>query len=68
MACWRGLVSLLGPHHAFLVAKISLLTILFAARLWQDVDTGFCAAILAAMLVSYHFSPQDLSLFLIPVL
>jgi hypothetical protein len=66
MANWRGLLSLVGADHAFVIAVLSILTILFAARLWRDLDTGFSAAILAAMLVSCHFSPEDLSLFLIP--
>ncbi|HEY3455189.1 MAG TPA: glycosyltransferase family 87 protein [Bryobacteraceae bacterium] len=66
MANWRGLLSLVGADRWMVIAALSLLTILFAARLWQDLDTGFSAALLAAMLVSYHFSPQDLSLFLIP--
>jgi hypothetical protein len=33
----------------------------------KDLDTGFSAGILASMLVSYHFYPQDLSLILIPL-
>jgi hypothetical protein len=67
MASWRGLLSLVGVDHWIVIAALSLLTVLFAARLWKDLDTGFAAAILAAMLVSYHFLLQDLSLFLIPV-
>lgn len=66
MANWRGLLSLGGAGHALVVVAVSVLTILFAARLWRDLDTGFSAAIIAAMLVSYHFNLNDLSLFLIP--
>lgn len=66
MANWRGLLSLRSSDHPIAIAILSVLTILFAARLWQDLDIGFCAAVLATMLVSYHFGPQDLSLFLIP--
>jgi hypothetical protein len=66
MASWRGLLSLVGVDHAIVVATLSIVTILFCAHLWRDLDTGFVAAILATMLVSYHFSLTDLSLFLIP--
>lgn len=66
MACWRGLLSLVGADNVFLVAGLSVLTVVFAAWLWQTLDTGFSAAILAAILVSYHLSPEDLSLLLIP--
>lgn len=65
MACWRGLLSLVGADNAPLVAVLSVLTIIFAARLWRTLDTGFSAAILATILVSYHLSPEDLSLLLI---
>lgn len=68
MPCWRGLLSLGGADHLLVVAAFSLLTILVAARCWRDLDTGFVAAVLASMLVSYHFNPTDLSLFLIPAL
>jgi len=67
MANWRGLLSLVHADHAVFVAALSLLTVVLAALLWRDLDTGFSAAIIAAMLVSYHFNLNDVSLFLIPV-
>jgi len=66
MANWRGLLSLVHADHAVFVAALSLLTVVLAALLWRDLDTGFSAAIIAAMLVSYHFNLNDVSLFLIP--
>jgi hypothetical protein len=39
---------------------------MWAAWSWKDLDRGFAAATLAAMLVSYHLTPQDLSLALVP--
>lgn len=66
MPNWRGLMSLVGADHTVIVAALSLLTILFAAKLWRDLDTGFVASIIAAMLVSYHSGSHDLCLFLIP--
>lgn len=67
MACWRGLMSIIGADHVLVVAVVSAVTILFAAGLWrEDLDRGFTAALIAAMLVSYHFNVSDLSLFLIP--
>jgi hypothetical protein len=49
------------------VVILSLAVLLLAALAWKDLDTGFSAGILASMLVSYHFYPQDLSLILIPL-
>lgn len=66
MANWRGIVSLFGPDHVSWVLVLSILTVLYAAWAWKNLDRGFSAAVLAAMLVSYHFNPQDLSLALLP--
>ena len=66
-ANWQGLLSLFGQNHAWLVVLLSVVTVLWAAWAWkEDLDRGFCAAILASMLVSYHFPPQDLSLSVLP--
>ena len=69
MANLRGLVTLVfgeGDHIATVVI-LSIAVLLLAALAWKDLDTGFSAGILASMLVSYHFYPQDLSLILIPL-
>ncbi|MGB9147089.1 MAG: glycosyltransferase family 87 protein [Acidobacteriaceae bacterium] len=66
MACWRGLISLSGGHHLGWVVWLSALTIGWAAWTWTSLDVGFSVALLASMLVSFHFNPQDLCLFLIP--
>ncbi len=69
MASIRGLVSLLaGPRgHTTLVAALSVAVVVLAATTWKDLQTGFAAGVLASMLASYHFNPQDLSLVLIPL-
>jgi hypothetical protein len=66
MANWRGLMSLAGGNHLWLLAGLSVVTILWAAYAWTNLDRGFSSAVLATMLVSYHFHPQDLSLLLVP--
>jgi hypothetical protein len=66
MANLRGLLSLFGGEHTALLIGLSAVTILWAAYAWKDLDSGFSAAMLAAMLVSYHLNPQDLSLSLVP--
>jgi hypothetical protein len=66
-ANWQGLLSLFGQNHLWLAVLLSIVTVLWAAWTWEnDLDRGFCAAILASMLVTYHFTPQDLALSLIP--
>ena len=66
MANWQGFLTILGVNHWLLVLPLSLGTILCAEKAWKDLDRGFAAAILASVLVSYHLTPQDLSLLLIP--
>ena len=65
-ANWQGLLSFVGKEGTIWVALLSLATVIWAARAWTNLDRGFCAATLAAMLVSYHITPQDLSLALVP--
>ena len=67
MANWQGLLFLLGVNRGFLLASLSLLTILWAAWQWKDLDRGLCSAAIAAMLVSYHLTPQDLTLTILPI-
>lgn len=66
MANWQGLLTIVGINHPALLGPLSPATILYAAMAWKDLDRGFATAILASMLVSYHLTPQDLSLLLIP--
>ena len=68
MADWHGLASLVTYSHlsAQVVLLLSLATVGWAARGWTDLDHGFALAVLASMLVSYHFSPADLTLCLVP--
>jgi len=70
MANLRGLLNLLcGPSaHLAVVSPLSVAVLVFAASAWQGFERGFCTAILATILVSYHLNPQDLSLMLIPLL
>jgi hypothetical protein len=65
-ANWQGLLSLIGQDGSIWVALLSVVTVIWAARAWTNLDRGFCAATLAAMLVSYHITPQDLSLAIVP--
>jgi hypothetical protein len=69
MANLRGLVSLVfgAGEHIGTVIILSIAVLFLAALAWKDLDTGFSAGILASMLVSYHFYPQDLSVVLIPL-
>src|ERR1700721_2289060 len=66
MANWQGLLTLNGINHLALLIPLSIGTIAWAAWSWQDLDRGFAAATLAAMLVSFHLTPQDMSLALVP--
>lgn len=66
MANWQGFLTIVGMNHWLLLIPLSLATILCAAKAWKDLDRGFAAATLASLLVSYHLTPQDLSLLLIP--
>jgi Glycosyltransferase family 87 len=65
MANWQGFLWLFGEGRLWLIV-LSVITVLWAARSWTNLDRGFCAAMLAAMLVSYHLTVQDLSLMLVP--
>ncbi|HXS75473.1 MAG TPA: glycosyltransferase family 87 protein [Terracidiphilus sp.] len=65
-ANWQGLLSFINQQGSIWVALLSILTIIWAARAWTNLERGFCAASLAAMLVSYHITPQDLSLAIVP--
>lgn len=65
-ANWQGLLSLIDQEGTIWVALLSLATVIWAARAWTNLERGFCAATLATMLVSYHITPQDLSLAVVP--
>lgn len=65
-ANWQGLLSFINQQGSIWVALLSVVTIIWAAHAWTNLDRGFCAATLATMLVSYHITPQDLSLAIVP--
>ncbi len=66
MANWQGFLTILGLNYWALLVPLSVVTVLWAAWAWKDLDRGFAAATLAAMLVSFHLTPQDISLALVP--
>jgi hypothetical protein len=66
MANWQGLLAILGIGNPAWLIVLSLATVAYAASVWKDLDHGFAAAMLAAMLASFHLTPQDLSLCLVP--
>lgn len=65
-ANWQGLLSLVGQNDSIWVVLLSIATLVWAARAWTTLDRGFCAAALAAMLASYHLTPEDISLAIVP--
>lgn len=66
MANWRGLIGLVAHHPLAWVVVLSAVTVVWAARAWANLEIGFSAALLAALLTSYHMNPQDLTLAIIP--
>jgi len=66
MANWRGLIGLIAHHPLAWVVVLSVVTVAWAARAWVNLEIGFSAALLAALLTSYHMNPQDLVLALLP--
>ncbi|MGB7984993.1 MAG: glycosyltransferase family 87 protein [Terracidiphilus sp.] len=67
MANWKGLLTICGAYSVPLELTLSVATILWAAWVWKDLDRGFAAAVLAAMLVSHHLTVSDLTLTILPV-
>jgi hypothetical protein len=65
----RGLLFLVlgreAPLPILAVASVPMLWL--ATRAWQNAANGFAAALLAALLMSYHANLHDLVLLLIPV-
>jgi hypothetical protein len=51
----------------WIAALLSIAVIILAGAVWKDLDSGFAAALLAGLLVSYHLNWQDLTLALIPL-
>ncbi len=69
MANLRGLTELFlgsGPH-IIVVVSLAIVVLAVAAWSWTSLDSGFSSALLASMLVSYHFCPYDLSLTIAPL-
>ena len=67
MASYRGFLSLLGLNRGWLIVVLSIISVIWAARAWKDLDRGFAAAMLAAMLLALHLTPEDLSLTIVPI-
>ncbi|MBZ5704689.1 MAG: DUF2029 domain-containing protein [Acidobacteriia bacterium] len=71
MANLRGLVALLFPASAWILLTVasSLVVLGLAIRGWNraGVKLGFANTVTAAALVSYHLSPHDLSVLLLPM-
>jgi hypothetical protein len=68
MANLRGLVVMLsGGEHPWIVIALSLAVLTAAAAFWKDLDSGFAAATLASILVSYYLYTQDLTIALLPL-
>ncbi|HEX4284235.1 MAG TPA: glycosyltransferase family 87 protein [Terracidiphilus sp.] len=66
MANWQGFLAIVGLDDPACLIALSLATIIYAASVWKDLDHGFAVATLAAMLSSFHLTPQDLSLCIVP--
>jgi hypothetical protein len=66
VANWQGLLTLFRQGDSIWVVLLSIATLVWAAHAWSNLDRGFCAAVLAAMLASYHLTPQDISLAIVP--
>jgi hypothetical protein len=67
MANWKGLLTIFGIYSMPLELALSATTVIWAAWTWKDLDRGFAAAVLAAMLVSNHLCLQDVTLTILPV-
>ncbi len=67
MANWNGLLTIFGVHSVPLELTLSAVTVLWAAWAWKELDRGFAAGLLAAMLVSHHLCLQDMTLAIMPV-
>lgn len=65
----RGLmVTVTGhPNPVVLTAILSMIIVLIAACAWKNLHLGFSAGVIASLLVSYHFFPQDLTVLLVPL-
>ena len=66
MANWHGLLAFTGLNSPLLLLPLCFAAITWATLAWKDLEHGFAAATLAAALVSYHLTPQDLALLVVP--
>ena len=69
MANLRGLLFFTLRHDPPLwaVVLLSAALVVWAARKWDGLESGFAIAVVATVLVSYHSNPQDLTVLLLPL-
>lgn len=69
MANLRGLYAFAAHHEPPIIILIifSFALIALTARKWRSLESGFSAAVVCTVLVSYHLYPHDLILLLIPL-
>ena len=71
MANLRGLVALLSPAAAWMTLTMACTLVVLGWAIWScnrgGTELGIANAVLAATLVSYHLSPHDLSVLLLPM-
>ena len=69
MANLRGLLFLALRHDPPLWAAVlaSAALVLWAARNWDGIESGFSIAVVVTVLVSYHSNPHDLTVLLLPL-
>lgn len=65
----RGLLAVFIGREPpiWLVAAISAVLILWAAKAWRNTERGFSLALIATVLTAYHAYVQELTLLLIPL-
>lgn len=71
MANLRGLIALLSPPSAWIPLTAACSLVVLGGAIWGGNRGGtelcFANAVVAATLVSYHVSPHDLSVLLLPM-
>ena len=64
MANFRGLYFVIAHREAngVVLGLFSLALLVWAARTWRDLESGYCGAMVVCFLVSYHAYPHSLIL------
>ncbi len=70
MANFRGVFFVLTRHEAptWVLGAVAFGLLIFVARRWKKVETGFAASMTMMLLTSYHGYVYDLILLLIPLM